>query len=633
MNFDKIRSCHFPYRSLKSPSLELKGGEPMLQRHLFLLFLFPILLNAGFFDWNEPISPKAERAKTLLDGFEPLIEKALNDFQVPGAAVGVVVDGHVIFAKGFGLRDIEKNLPMTKETLFAIGSCTKAFTTFAIGNLVDEGSLEWDQPVIDILPEFRLWDQYATTNVTLRDLLTHRTGLPRHEFVAYNSKISKSEMLKRIRFLQPSSEIRQRYQYGNLMYLTAGIAMEQVSGKPWEDLIRERILVPLEMVHTNFCVKDTQKTGNYASPYLEKNEKLKKIPFRNLSLISAAGSINSNVDDMTHWLKMLLAGGVYKNQVLISPSTLQELHAPQVIIPGAPETKESMVYAYGIGWGVVSYRGHFYASHDGVSDGFTSMVGFFPGENVGIVVLCNKNMSTFPRYLSCEILDRILDLPSYDWFQEGLEGIRKNKLIVNESKIKEDHLRKKGTSPSHALEEFAGVYEHPGYGKLTVRVLDGKLEANYNDLIFVLDHWHYDVFNVAEEKQDMVVSIEGTKFTFYNGSNGEIGSLSVPFEPTADDIVFKKKSDQTLSAVNYLKKFVGVYEIYGYTVEIVVRNHALIAIIPGQPNYELIPTCENEFAVKTMTGSTVHFVLDSDSKVEEVLLIHPYGAFSALPRK
>jgi hypothetical protein len=318
---------------------------------------------------------------------------------------------------------------------------------------------------------------------------------------------------------------------------------------------------------------------------------------------------------------------------LISPATLQELHTPQVIIPGAPETKESLLYAYGIGWGVVTYRGKYYVSHDGVSDGFTSMIGLFPGENIGIVILSNKNMTALPRYLSCEIIDRILELPHYDWFKEGIDSIRKNKQSVKESKINEDRSRKLGTSPSHPLEEYVGIYEHPGYGKLSVELVDGKLEANYNDLIFVLDHWHYDVFKVIQEKQDMVISFEGTKFTFCNNSNGEIGELIVPFEPTADDIVFKRKAEEKHSTLSYLRQFTGAYEIYGYTVEVIIRDHALVAIIPGQPNYELIPTCENEFSVKAMTGATVRFVLDDQNKVEEVLLIYPYGAFTALPKR
>lgn len=598
------------------------------------VYLLPFFLSAGVFDWfADPLSPKAERAKSLLEGIEEKIQKAIEEYGVPGIAVGVIVDGHVVLEKGFGFRDLEKNLPVTKDTLFAIGSCTKAFTGFVMGTLVDEGLIRWDQPVIDALPQFRLYDQYATTNVTIRDLLTHRTGMPRHELVWYNSKMNRQELLRKIRYLQPSVDLRSRYQYGQLMYFTAGLAVEEVTGKTWEQLVRERILNPLDMSHTNFTIEEMQKCGNAASPYLEKQDMLKKIPYRNLSLIGAAGCMNSNVTDLCHWVKMQLAGGIYKNSSLISPSTLQELHAPQVVVPGAPEAKETLLYAYGIGWLVLSYRGHYLISHDGVSDGFTSLVAMLPNENMGVIILSNKNMSSLPRYISLEIIDRVLGISHQNWLEEGAETLRKNKDSLKESKLKEDLMRKKGTSHCHPLEEYAGVYENPGYGKLLIEVVDGKLQANFNDLIFILKHWHYDVFSVAEEKQDIIVSLEGTKFTFCNNSNGDIGEVSIPFEPTADDIVFKKRPDGAFSNLSYLRQFIGVYEIYGYTVEMIVRDHMLMAIIPGQPIYELVPTSENEFLVKSMTGSTVRFVLNEQKRVEEVLLVHPYGAFSALPRK
>lgn len=603
-------------------------GSFMISKCLSLLILLPVLLFGSSLD-----SPKAKHAKEALQGFDAIVEEALIDFQVPGVAIGVVVDGQVIFAKGFGFRDFENQLPMNEDTIFPIGSCTKAFTTFIAGNLVDEGLISWDQPVIDVLPQFRLWDQYATTNVTIRDLLTHRTGMPRHELVWYNSKMSKDELLKRIRYLEPCHEIRERYQYIQLMYFVAGQAMEQASGKSWEEMTRERILEPLGMTHTNFSVEESKKGDNYAFPYVEKNDRLRKMPFRNLSLIGPAGCLNSNVSDMTRWVQMQLAGGVYKNQALINPATLQELHAPQIIIPGAPECKEAILYAYGMGWGILSYKGHYFLSHDGVSDGFTSVVGILPNENVGVVVLSNKNMTALSRYLSVEMIDRILELSRNDWLKEGVEGIRKNKESIKEIRVREDHMRKKGTYPCHPLEEYVGIYEHPGYGKLSIELVDGNLHAVYNDLVFVLEHWHYDVFNIQKELQDMVVSFEGTKFTFCNNSNGDIGKVGVPFEPTAEDIIFVRKPTEKLSTLNYLRQFIGTYEFYGYVVEIVLRDHSLVAVIPGQPNYELVPTGENEFNVKTMTGSTVRFVVNESKKVDEILLIHPYGTFSAYPRK
>lgn len=595
----------------------------------FLVLLAPVLLQAAY----SGFSPKAERAQEVLKDFDALIEKALADFQVPGIALGVVVDGHIIYSKGFGYRDVERKLPVDENTLFPIGSCTKAFTAFTVGNLVDEGLLSWDQPVIDVLPQFRLWDQYATVNVTIRDLLTHRTGMPRHELVWYNSKMTRDEMLRRIRYLQPSSDIRARYQYGNLMYLVAGLAMEEVAGKSWEEMISERILRPLKMNRTNFSVEESQKGDNFAFPYAEQGSKLKKIKFLDISLISPAGCLNSCAADMARWVQMQLAGGVYANQALINPVTLQELHTPQIIIPGAPETKETLLNAYGIGWQILSYRGHYFVSHDGVSDGFTSVVGFFPGENVGLVVLANKNMTGLPRYLSFELIDRILGLSHHDWFKEGVDSIRKKKESAKETQNQEDRMRKKGTCPCHPLEEYAGVYENPGYGKISIELVDGKLQAVYNDLVFILGHWHYDVFKIQKELQDMIVSCEGTKFTFCNHPNGDIGHLTVPFEPTADEIIFVRKPAEQLSTLNYLRQFTGAYEIYGRVVEIAIRNHGLIAIIPGQPNYELVPAGENEFSVKAVIGTTVRFEMSNENKVERVVLVYPYGTTPAYPKK
>lgn len=597
------------------------------------LLLFPILLNAGLFDWVDAFSPKAERAKDLLASFDATITEALNDYEVPGLAVGVIVDGHVVYTKGFGYRDLENKMPVNSETIFAIGSCTKAFTTFTMGCLVDQGILHWDELVIDVLPEFRLWDQYATTNLTIRDILTHRSGMPRHEFVWYNSKMSKAEMLKRIRFLQPSADIRERYQYGNLMYFTAGLAMEEATGKSWEELIQEKILDPLEMKNTNFSVEETKKSTNYAFPYLEKHNELKKIPFRNLSLIAPAGGLNSNTVDMETWMKMQLNDGKWKGEYLISPVTLQEIQSPQVIIPGMPETNESLLLAYAMGWSAVSYRGHYLVSHDGVSDGFTSVVAMLPGENIGVVILANKNMTSLPRYLSAEIVDRLLELPHIEWLKKGVDSIKKNKESIKESKKQEDLRRKKDTQPSHLLEDYVGLYEHPGYGKLTVELVDGQLQANYNGLLFTLGHWHYDVFSVIDEMQDMIVSFEGTKFIFCNDSSGDIGELKVPFEPSAEDIIFERKPETKLSTLAQLTKYKGVYEIYGYTVEIVIRDNSLVAIIPGQPNYELVPSgSDHEFVVKEMVGSTIRFLINESNRVEEILLIHPYGAFTATPK-
>lgn len=590
-------------------------------------------LQASIFDWFNPLSDKAKRAQTILEGFDPIVEKALKDYQIPGVAIGVIVDGHVIYSKGFGFRDLEKKYPVTPDTMFAIGSCTKAFTSFAIATLIDEGLLHWDQRVIDIMPEFRLYDSYATQNLTFRDLLTHRTGLPRHDFMWYNSDLSRTEVMRRLRYLEPSCNIRERYQYNNLMYLAAGYAIEELTGKSWEELVQERILQRLDMKHTNFSIDEMQKANDYAIPYIEKNGKLEKMSFRDISLIGPAGSMNSNLRDLTQWVQLHLNGGSHKNTPLINPALLQEIHSPQVIVPGAPETKESVLYAYGMGWSISSYRGQYYLNHDGVSDGFTSTIGILPMQGVGLIVLSNRNCCSFPRLLSILLIDRVLELPLIDWIKEGLEGMQKTQGSLSSNKNTEDQLRKKGTSPSHPLEDFVGSYEHPGYGLISIELENGKLKAIFNGISSSLEHWHYDVFTVMKEDQHTFFSRTGTKITFRGDLSGNIDEVSIPFEPNVHDIVFKRKREEILSRASYFRKFVGLYEIYGYTVEVAIRNHTLCAIVPGQPIYELVPGAENEFTVKSMSGYNLRFILTPDGRVEEALFVQPYGAFTAKPKR
>lgn len=602
-------------------------------RNLFFCVLLTFDLHASILDWFSPLSEKAKRAQHVMEGFDSTVEKAIRECQVPGVAIGVVVDGHVIYTKGFGYRNFEKKLPVTAETLFAIGSCTKAFGAFSIANLVDEGILQWDQKVIDILPEFRLYDFYATENLTIRDLLTHRSGLPRHDFMWYNSDFSRDDVLKRLKFLEPSCNFRERYQYNNLMYLVAGCVLERLTGKEWEEFVRERILQRLEMPHTNFSVSEMQKFSDYAQPYTVVNGKFSKMAFRDLSLIGPAGSMNSNLHDLTHWIQMQLSDGAYKGSSLINASLLQEMHTPQVIIPGAPDTKEACISSYGLGWGIVSYRGQYTLSHDGVSDGFTSTVAILPQQKIGVIVLSNRNFSALPRLLSLQILDRVLELPFIDWVRQGVEGIEKAEKLLTEDQAAQNLLRKQNTKPSHPLDAFVGFFEHPGYGEVQVSLKEGALLLTHHGITSTLEHWHYNTFSVAQEDQYTFFSRVGSRMTFHCSLKGDIDELSIPFEPNVKDIVFTRRKESHHFHTEYFRKFIGLYEIYGYTVEIAMRNHCLCAIIPGQPIYELVPGAENEFTVKSMSGYNIHFILDKNGKVAEILLIQPYGAFTAKPKR
>ncbi len=569
-----------------------------------------------------------------MEEFEPVIQKALVDFSVPGLSIGVVSEGKLVYAKGFGWRDVEKKLPATADTVYAIGSCTKAFTAFLAATLVDDGFFYWDTPVIDIWPEFRLSDHYATLNATLRDLLSHRTGMAAHDLAWYNSSsLSREEMVYRLRYLEPLYDLRERYEYTSLMYLAAGVAMEQTTGQSWEEMIEERILRPLSMKRTFFYNHQMQKSSDFAHPYTEKEGAVKKMAFADISLIGPGGAMHSCVTDLAKWVQLHLNGGVSGQNALVSLHNLQEMHLPHAVISDAPQTKEAAILTSGLGWKVLSYRGHYYASHDGGVGGFTSVVGFCPKDDLGIVILANKNLTTLPRYLSNQVIDKLLGLPFFDWLQEGVESVQKTRKAQSELKQREDVTRKKGTSPSHPLKEFAGNYENAGYGTLSIEEKNGRLIASIHDLKCSLSHWHYDVFMISEELQDIFRARTGLKVVFHTGSNGLIESLSVPFEPMVNDIVFVRKSSTSSSHTAYLKRFVGDYEVHGYLVTVFLKDGVLCAATPGHVEDELIEIGENMFALKSNPGYTVRFVLDENLQVKKAELSNSILSFDGYPKK
>lgn len=563
-----------------------------------------------------------------LEDIDPMIHQVLSEFNIPGLAIGIVADGEVVYAKGFGVRDVEKNLPVTNDTLFAIGSCTKAFTSFVTASLVEEGVMGWDQPVIDVLPQFRLSDEHATHHLTFRDLLSHRSGMARHPYMWYNSQYTQQEIFERLRYLEMAWDIRERFNYGDLMYLTTGLAMEKATGKSWQELVTEKILRPLGMDHTTFSAQETQATSDFALPYIEKEGKCKQMEFRDLSNIGPAATMSSSLQDLLAWVKMLLAGGSTGSKALLSSGSLQEMFGSQVIASSYTESKDILLSAYGLGWFIHPYRGHYSVSHDGGLDGFTSVVSLIPNSNIGIVVLANKNLTTLPRYLSMEVIDRLLNLPSRNWLDVARASLEATAKTSQADFDLSDKYRKPGTSLSHSLEEYVGEYEHPAYGHLRIELQEDGLVATLHGISSRLEHWHYDVFTLTEDLQDLLVERKGIKFSFGMDANGNISEVAASLEQKTANIVFKKKSDRTFFDAAHFKPYIGQYDIYGVTVDITYRNGMLIAMIPGQSNYELEPLGGHEFKVKN-DNYLVRFEIGADGLAKEVILVLPFGAYSA----
>jgi CubicO group peptidase (beta-lactamase class C family) len=569
--------------------------------------------------------------KESLLGFDKIIEDALKTFDVPGLALAIVKEDQVVYAKGFGYRDIENKLPVTPDTLMAIGSSTKAFTTYAMGTLVDQGKLEWDTPVRKFIPWFRLKDTFMIERLTPRDMVTHRSGLPRHDLVWYNNfTSSREEMVRSLAHLQPSADLRERFQYNNLMFLTSGYLIETLTGKKWEDSIRMLVFEPLDMKRSNFSVEDSQKDADFALPYRENDGKIEKIPFRNISTIGPAGSINSCVNEMSHWLIVHLNQGKFQGKQLINPSTLQDMHLAHMPTGATPTRPEISPANYGMGWFVDNYRGHRRFHHGGNIDGFSAMVSMLPHDGLGFVVLTNMNGTGLPELIIRHAADRILGLDPIDWLGEAAKRREEGEEAAEEAEQKKEIRKKTGTKPSHKLGDYTGDYENPGYGILKVELNSLGLQFTFNKITTPLEHWHYDTFN---GKKAADPTFEDMKLTFRTDANGNIAAIAAPFEPTVDEIIFSKKPDARMFDPEYLKKFIGDYELVGQTLTVTLKGNTLTVQIPGQPVLELVPDLGGEFYLKEVKVISLAFIEDEQGKVTGLELYQPDGTYTATKNK
>ncbi|MHC4709874.1 MAG: serine hydrolase [Planctomycetota bacterium] len=573
----------------------------------------------------------AAAARAALEGFGEVIEKAMKDFNVPGVALAVVAGGEVVFAEGFGYRDLENELPMTKESLFAIGSTTKAMTATLLGMLVDEGKLDWDEPLRTYLPEFRLSDPMTTERITPRDLVTHRSGLPRHDLLWYNNNDpTRAEMVARMAHLELTEDLRAKFQYNNLMFMTAGYLAGQLSGTTWEAAMRDRLFAPLGMERSGFSVQDSQKDPDHALPYKENDDdELERIPFRDISLVGPAGSVNSSVNEMSRWLLLNLRGGKIGDEQLINPSTLSEIQSPQMTTGATQDRPDISAGTYGMGWGVDTYRGHRRISHGGGIDGFSTSVMFFPDDDLGLVSFNNIG-SGLPFLIIQHAADRVLGLEEEDWLGEALEERIKGKEAGEKAEEKKGMTRVEGTGPSHPLEDYPGEYDNPGYGTLTIARDGENLKLLYNDIDAPLEHWHYDVWSGAETDDDP--TFEDQKFLFRGNEDGLIAEVESRLEPRAEPIVFRKKPDSRLFDAEYLRRFVGKYEDEtGTEFNVELSGNNLILSVPGEPPYTLEPELSGRFVLQEFRVASLDFQVDEKGRVNKIMLHLPGGIFE-LPR-
>lgn len=592
---------------------------------MLLVLASPIISAQSQKSPGKPAPPAA--AKLGLGDFDDFVNQALKDWKVPGTAVGVVQDGKVILLKGYGYRDLEKQLPVTPNTLFAIGSITKSFTVSTLGMEMDEGKVDWDKPVRNYLPTFKMYDPVLTEQMTIRDLITHRSGLPRHDMVWYSSDFSREDIIRRLQYLEPNKPLRTTFQYNNLMFMTAGYIAGWLNGKSWENTIYERILIPLGMNGTNFSLKDSQSSPDFALPYRKGNDvkaEVKRMPFDeqcpDRCAIGPAGEINSTVADMSQYLLFHLNKGKLAGKTLLSENNAIQMQTPQMVIQGAPDFKEESETSYGMGFFISQYRGRKRVEHGGNLDGFSAELAFLPNDGIGVVVLTNLDGTGLPNAIAYNVFDRLLGLEPAPWSQRYLLMETKARESEQEAKNKGYVPHKTDTHPSHDLEDYVGDYGNPGYGVVSIIPDAAGFKMKINKITEPVTHLHYDVFQVPDAPFDPFAKL---KVSFFSDANGDISSLTLPLETSVKDIVFTRLPDKQLSDRSFVQAFTGEYEIPGSPTPLTISlrgDHTLVESTPGSPDVELLPRRCTTFDIKDQSGVSIEFKRDASGKVVEAAL-------------
>jgi CubicO group peptidase (beta-lactamase class C family) len=436
-----------------------------------------------------------------LRGLESYIERAREDWGVAGLALAIVRGDTVIFARGFGTRESGTAAPVDANTLFAIGSNTKAFTAAGVGLLVEEGRMSWDDPVTKHLPEFQLHDPYVTREMTIRDLLSHRSGLGRRgDMIWYATPFDRAEVIRRVRHLEPNSSFRSTYGYQNIMFISAGEALARVAGVSWDDFMRTRLLEPLGMRRSNTSVTQLAGTDNVATPHTKRAGATVPIAWRNIDNAGPAGSINSSVADMAQWLRMLLAGGELDGRRILARGIVRELQQPHTITGTGTDTIFPMTHfsLYGLGFGLRDYYGRRLVLHTGGIDGMLSNVALLPGERIGVVILTNTDGQSLGTVLMYHIIDALIDAPARDWNAVFLRLDEQGRRRAEAAQSALLAARIPDTQPSLPLERYAGTYDNEMYGPVVVSHDDGALRLRRLDTLGAeLEHWHFDTFRAT----------------------------------------------------------------------------------------------------------------------------------------
>ncbi len=560
------------------------------------------------------------------------MEQTLKDWNTPGVGVGIVVGDKLVFAKGYGYRDYEKKLPFTPKTMQPIASNSKLFTAVAAGMLVQEGKLTWDKPVRESVPTIQFYNDQLNNNVTLRDMLSHRTGVTRHDLIWFKSPFTRKELFEKLKYLEPQEPMREAFLYNNLMFAAVGQIIELKSGKTWEQFVKERIFSPLDMNTTNYTIADMLKQPDYGVPFKEKRDsfELYKIPYyEDTEGVAPAGAIISNIDELSHWLIALMNDGKYNGKQILPASVLKATLQPAIGLPNV--AGEALGYweilnsAYGMGRQTASYRGKLLTFHGGDLPGFHSQVSFMPNDKIGVIVLVQTDHSA-PLYniISYNVYERLLGMDQTPWSQRQLARRLAGKKAGTEARSKAGGDRVPNTKPSHPLADYAAEYENPAYGTLKIGLQGDQLQFGFHSFQFPLSHFHYDRFDTPDDEQYGRFSVN-----FRTNPQGDIHETVISLDEA--EVVFTRKPERLDPKL--LEKLAGTY-ITPTKVKFEVQYQpgaGLSLVFPGAPPQKLIAVKGLQFRTPQFADTTFEFVLEN-GQVKAIKQRDPSGEFT-FPRQ
>lgn len=451
----------------------------------------------------------------------------MKAWRLPGAAIAVVMNDRVVYVQGYGSKDLGGTNPVTPDTLFQIASTSKAFTTTAMAMLVGEGKMSWDDPVRKHIEYFRLSDLCADANVTLRDLVSHRTGLASRDELWDNSPWSREEIIRKLALVEPARAFRSGYRYNNIMFMAAGEAVASASGMPYDEFVKARIFTPLQMTNTVIADAEWEKRDHAIGHHYDwRTDRISIQKPIDTTALGSAGAIKSNARDMGNWVRFQLAGGAFNLTQLVDYEALAETKTPQTVVRMENLTRDlnpdTNLMSYGLGWTIQDYRGEQLVSHSGSLNGFRTRVELMPRRNAGFVVMTNVDRGIALVAIRNALLDMFTAKPARDWNAYYLMVDRKADEKEDKERLERKARAAKNTQPSRPLEAYAGEFENNAYGTARVTPVNGGLILQWSRMTLPLEHLQYDAFTAYSEWDGVDETI-----LFSLGEDGNVNKLTI----------------------------------------------------------------------------------------------------------